>query len=97
MLIEVSNEESEAIKYACSMNNLHYTIFETEISGIVKVRIRDCGRELSAPMAYRLKGHVDEYMRIRQEREIDGRSMDDLKLPEETPLNVLMLIEDLPR
>lgn len=105
MLIEVSTDEAEALKYACVMNDLNYMVFNTEITGIKKVRIRDRGREISAPLAYRLKGIVDQKLRAEQEEDVLNRmsEYDLLPLPaQEQPINVLMMIEalnteDLPR
>jgi hypothetical protein len=93
MLIEVSKQEGQALLYACAMNDLNCLVMETPIIGIVKVRIRDRGREISPALAYRLKGVAEQKMRYDRERILEADLLQE-------PNNVLVLvenIEDLPR
>lgn len=93
MLIEVGKQEGEALRYACAMNDLNCLVMETPITGIVKVRIREHGREISPALAYRLKGVVDQKIRYDRERILEADLLQE-------PNNVLVLIEnieDLPR
>ena len=93
MVVEVSKQEGEALRYACVMNDLNCLVMETPITGIVKVRIREHGREISPALAYRLKGIADQKMRYDRERILEADLLQE-------PGNVLILvenIEDLPR
>jgi hypothetical protein len=93
MLIEVSKQEGEALQYACVMNDLSCLVMQTPITGIVKVRIRDRGREISPALSYRLKGVAEQKMRYDRERILEADLLQE-------PNNVLVLvenIEDLPR
>lgn len=94
MLIEVSKQEGEALRYACAMNDLHCQVFETAITGIVKVRIRDHGREISGALGYRLKGVADQKMRFDRERILEA---DLLQEPKNNVLITVESIEELPR
>lgn len=94
MLIEVSKQEGEALQYACVMNDLSCLVMETPITGIVKVRIRDRGREISPALAYRLKGVAEQRMRYDRERILEA---DLLQEPNNNVLVLVENIEDLPR
>ena len=93
MIILVTTEEAEGLRYACAQNTLDYTVLDNSTPGLVKVGITDSGKNISAALAYRLKGVADQYVRERKASDEYGRML----AQELGSNNVVVLVEDLPR
>lgn len=93
MLLEIPCDEKAAHEYACAVSGLTCRFLETDFPGVIKVKVTNEGRKVSAVLAYRLKGIVDQKMRAdREERRYNALREEDL-----SPNNVLVLVEDLPQ
>lgn len=93
MILEIMTREMNAMAWACTKNELNYKFIPTEMTGIVKVRISDKGREISPALAYRLGALVAAKVNV----DHDAESLHEPLLEEDlTPNNVVILVEDLP-
>lgn len=68
MILEVPTSDMDHITEACCLIDLNCRFFPTLISGIVKVRISDRGKEISPAIAYRLAVCVEQSKRAGRER-----------------------------
>lgn len=93
MIIQITTEESEGLKYACAKNTLTFRILENNIPGIVKVMVTDSGKKISAALAYRLKGIADQW--IREQKAKDEYERELTRITE--PNNCIAIVEELPR
>lgn len=90
MILEIPTSDMDAIAFACAHNDeLNYKFFPTEITGIVKVRVTDKGKEISPAVAYRLCAVVEQKKRCDSERLLERELM-----PEGTN-DVLIVVENL--
>lgn len=88
----------DAVAYACLKNEFNYWFIPTEMTGIVKVRISDKGREISNVLAYRLGAMVQA--KIQVDRDADNLEHEPLSESDLMPNDVVLLVEgleDLPR
>lgn len=86
MVIEISNSDLDHIAKACSLIELNCRVFSTEISGILKVRVTDKGKEISPAIAYRLSTCVEQSKRNESERILEQELM------QEPKNNVLIMV-----
>lgn len=93
MILEIMTREMMAMSYACAKNGLNLKFIPTEMTGIVKVRISDKGREISPALAYRLGALVVAKVNVDNDAESLQQPLSEEDL---TPNNVLMIVEDLP-
>lgn len=92
MIIQVSTEESEGLRYACVRNALTFKVLEDNIPGIVKVLISDSGKKISAALAYRLKGIADQWVREQKAKDEYEREVARII----SPNDVVVLIDPIP-
>lgn len=90
MNLDIPASEMNAVAFACAHNELTCKFFPTEITGIVKWRVTDRGKEISQAVAYRLCAVVEQYKRCESEKLIEQDLM------QESKNNVLIIVEDLP-
>lgn len=86
-----------AFAYACAKNELNYKFIPTELTGIVKVRISDRGREISNVLSYRLGALVQA--KIQVDRDADNLEHEPLSESDLMPNEGVILVEsseDLP-
>lgn len=96
MTIEIPTSEMEAMAYACAHNELNHKFFPTELTGIIKVRVTDKGKEISPAVAYRLCAIVEQKKRVDSDRLLEEELRAcGVPMPETTN-NVLIIVEDLP-
>jgi hypothetical protein len=93
MIIQITTEEAEGLRYACLKNTLNYRVLENNIPGIVKVSVTDSGKKISAALAYRLKGIADQW--IREQKAKDEYEREIARII--SPNNIVTIIEELPR
>lgn len=89
MIIEIPNTEMEAHAEACSLIELSYKFYPTEINGVVKIRVTDKGRDISQPITYRLARLVDQILRCDRERILEE------ELLQEPVNDVVIIVEGL--
>lgn len=75
MILEIPSTEVEAHSESCAFMELNYKFYPTEISGIVKIKVTDKGREISPAIAYRLGRLVDQKLRCEGERILESELM----------------------